>query len=420
MKVNIRYRRPWLYPRQRAAIFSPARYAVIEASTKSGKTVGCMTWLLEEALRGRAGMNYWWVAPVYLQARIAFRRMQRLHFTLGGSGGAGSLFGINRSALTITLPNGAVLWFKSAEKPDNLYGEDVFAAVLDEASRMREDSWHAVRTTLTATRGPVRIIGNVKGKKNWAYLLARKAEAGEPGMSYAKLTAYDAVAAIKPNGRSVLAAAEVADAKRVLPPRVFAELYEAVASDDGGNPFGDVRAHVRPLSALPTVWWGIDLGKAQDYTVLIGLDENGQVTAVHRWQRPWIDTKRWILAAVADRPTLVDSTGLGDPIVEDLHAVRANIEGYTFTLSSKQRLMEGLASAIQENLLWYPEGVVLNELDLFEYEYVRSGVRYSAPQGMHDDCVCALALAQECRRTRRYAPVRLWGGPLSDDEDSAA
>ena len=33
------------------------------------------------------------------------------------------------------------------------------------------------------------------------------------------------------------------------------------------------------------------------------------------------------------------------------------------------------------------------ELEQFEYEYTRTGVRYSAPDGQHDDTVCALALA---------------------------
>ncbi|WP_177236910.1 hypothetical protein [Bradyrhizobium sp. Rc3b] len=73
-----------------------------------------------------------------------------------------------------------VLRFKSAEKPDNLYREDVWACVMDEASRMREEAFHAVRSTLTATRGPIHIIGNVKGRKNWFYIGCRKAEAKEP------------------------------------------------------------------------------------------------------------------------------------------------------------------------------------------------------------------------------------------------
>jgi hypothetical protein len=37
---------------------------------------------------------------------------------------------------------------------------------------------------------------------------------------------------------------------------------------------------------------------------------------------------------------------------------------------------------------------LLDELAAFEYEILPSGrVRYSAPDGMHDDCVIALALA---------------------------
>ena len=36
---------------------------------------------------------------------------------------------------------------------------------------------------------------------------------------------------------------------------------------------------------------------------------------------------------------------------------------------------------------------MVDELESFEYIYSRSGVKYSAPDGMHDDIVCALALA---------------------------
>jgi hypothetical protein len=39
---RIEYERPYLYPKQLAAIFDPRRYSVIEASTKAGKTSGCI------------------------------------------------------------------------------------------------------------------------------------------------------------------------------------------------------------------------------------------------------------------------------------------------------------------------------------------------------------------------------------------
>ena len=52
------------------------RISVIEASTKSGKTEGCITWLMEMAMSGRLGVNYWWVAPISTQAALAFGRMR--------------------------------------------------------------------------------------------------------------------------------------------------------------------------------------------------------------------------------------------------------------------------------------------------------------------------------------------------------
>jgi hypothetical protein len=55
--------------------------------------------------------------------------------------------------------------------------------------------------------------------------------------------------------------------------------------------------------------------------------------------------------------------------------------------------MEGLAVAIQSRAIRYPDGVIVSELEAFEYEYTRTGVRYAAPEGLHDDAVIALGLA---------------------------
>ena len=216
----IRYRRPPLYAKQVDAIFTPARYAVTEASTKSGKTYGCIVWLLEKALlEGRPNRHYWWTAPSASQALIAYGRMKRAVRHLPG------VAFYESAPQRIDLPNGAVVDFRTAEKPDNLYGEDVYAIVLDEATRMRPAVWAAIRTTITATRGQVRIIGNVVGSRNWAYQMARRAEQemrdGNPDWHYAKITAYDAVDA------GILDAAEIADAKAANDARIFQELYLA-------------------------------------------------------------------------------------------------------------------------------------------------------------------------------------------------
>ena len=162
--MQINYQRPYLTTYQKAILDSDARYTITAASTKTGKTASHIIWLFEQALSLKNNQSVWWVAPVYQQAEIAFRRMK-------AQVNIPDFFVSNESKLVLTTPMGSRIEFKSAEKPDNLYGEDVYAAVFDEASRSREDSWFALRSTLTATQGKCKLIGNVKGKRigfiNW-------------------------------------------------------------------------------------------------------------------------------------------------------------------------------------------------------------------------------------------------------------
>jgi len=378
---RVRYTRPHMYPKQKAAIFCKERYSIIEASTKSGKTVGCMVWLAEQAIKGGVNKNYWWVAPVYSQAEIAFRRLK------AGLGNNNYL--ANGSNLTVTLANGSTIWFKGGDKPDSLYGEDVYAAVIDEATRCKEEVWHAIRSTITATQAPIRIIGNVKGRKNWAYQLARKAESGVKGWKYSKITAADAI-----DGK-VLQANEVEEAKRDLPDNVFRELYMAEPSDDEGNPFGIEAIYkcIGKLSDKAPVVWGWDLAKSVDYTWGIALDEDGNVCKSIRWQMDYKETLHRIKDLTGQVPALVDSTGVGDAIIEFLAEAGNNYVGFKFTSASKQQIMERLAVVIQQQEITIPDGLLASELLSFEYVYTRTGVQYSAPNGQHDDGVCALALA---------------------------
>ncbi len=388
----IEYERPHLYPKQFDAIYDPHRYSLIEASTKAGKTSGCIAWFIERALEGQPGWNYWWVAPVSDQALIAFRRAMRAL--------PQDVFTPNISLKTLTLINGAVLWFKSGDKPNSLYGEDVYGVVVDEASRMKEDAYIAIRSTLTYTRAPIRIIGNVRGRKNWFFQLARRAEHDqkvgiEPReMGYHKIIAADAVAA------GVLDAKEIDDARHQMPEQAWRELYLAEPSDDGGNPFGldHIAACVGALSSKPPRYWGWDFAKKRDYSVGIALDEDGKVCRFERFHKPWGETMNEVCQLSRGVPSLGDSTGVGDPIVEGIQRnIGETFQGYHFTSVSKQKLMEGLAVAIQSRTVGFPQGVIVDELEQFEFEYTRTGVRYSAPEGYFDDCVCALALAQMCR-----------------------
>lgn len=383
---------PDLTKYQSAILDSEARFTVTAAATKCGKTFSHLWWIFREALKGKEGNNFWWVAPVYSQAEIAFKRLKAKTVNVKG-------FRINESKLTIITPNGAVIHFKSAEKPDNLYGEDVYAAVFDEFTRARAEAWTALRSTLTATKGKCKFIGNVKGRNNWGYKLAQRAKNGEPGYQFHKITAYDAVDA------GILDLSEVEQARRDLSEKVFNELYLAEPSEDGSNPFGfeHIRKCLAPIGAGQPLYFGVDLAKRKDWTVIIGLDANGKVCHFQRFQMSWDETKKEVIKAIGKSNAIIDSTGVGDPIVEEVVKYCRNAQGLNYASGHrmKQQLMEGLAAAIQGGEVSYPEGIISDELQAFEFEYTTTGgVKYSAPEGFTDDAVNALALAVRCKQSK--------------------
>lgn len=214
---------PILASYQKDIIMSPARFTITEASTKSGKTYSHIIWLYAKAheKKDQTRQNFWWVAPVYTQAKIAFSRLRQYIAHTG-------LYRFHESNLIIHCPNGSEIHFKSAEKPDNLFGEDVYAAVFDEAPRAREEAWFALRTTLSATGGECKLIGNFGGVSNWVHKLKEKAKS-DPEYQYFKITCWDAILA------GIMDEGEVMQAKKDLPDKIFRELYEAEACEDEGQ-----------------------------------------------------------------------------------------------------------------------------------------------------------------------------------------
>ena len=215
--------KPNLSEYQKKILFSSARFTITEASTKAGKTYSHIIWLYGKAHEHKSALNhnYWWVAPVYNQAKIAFKRMRRYLSPTG-------LYKFNESNLVIVCPNGAEIHFKTAEKPDNLFGEDVYAAVFDEAPRARPEAWYALRSTLSSTEAPCKLIGNFGGISNWVHKLKDKSK-NDKEYEYFKITCWDAIEA------GILSRQEVEQAKKDLPPKIFKELYEAEASEDVGQ-----------------------------------------------------------------------------------------------------------------------------------------------------------------------------------------
>jgi phage FluMu gp28-like protein len=161
-------------------------------------------------------------------------------------------------------------------------------------------------------------------------------------------------------------------------------------------------------SPEPTVAMGVDLARVHDFSVIIGLSKTRRITYYDRFQRiSWPLQKARIHSAylkLGKPRTLIDWTGIGDPIVQDLvrmGMIRAS--GVLFTPKSKGELIDGLAAGIEKGEVGLIDNnQILNELEAFEFTTTKAGnIRYSAPDGLYDDTVCALALAY--RAVRRGA-----------------
>jgi hypothetical protein len=142
--------------------------------------------------------------------------------------------------------------------------------------------------------------------------------------------------------------------------------------------------------------------------------ETGRCFAMDRFNHlDWPIQKERILAfARKYRGRLIlDASGVGDPIFDDLKRVYVDIEGFKFTAHSKTDLVQRLIVAVEQRKVAWPGtasgqstvngeqwGVLTAEMRRYEYQIGPSGgITYNAPGGYHDDCVMALALANHRR-----------------------
>ena len=150
-----------------------------------------------------------------------------------------------------------------------------------------------------------------------------------------------------------------------------------------------------------TYFLGVDLAKHVDFTVMTILDGDGNQVYWNRInQFDWPYQKQLIaeIAKSYGAKVLIDSTGIGDPIFDDLRRAGLDITGYKFTSESKRQLVEALMLSLeQEKIRLLSEPIQINEMKMFGYEITASGIKYNAPEGKHDDCVFALALANWAR-----------------------
>lgn len=362
------------HPAQRAVLDSAARFRVLMCGRRFGKSFIAQLEALNAIARGE---QVGYITPTYLLAKSFFMDLTK---ALPPS------VKRNASDLTIEMNDGLMRFF-TGERLDNLRGMKFHLVIVDETDYIPgiEDGWiNSIRPTLTDYKGRALFLSTPRGRR-FMYQCHLRGQGQEAEWQSFKFTTYD-----NPH----IDPSEIDAARSIMPDVAFRQEYLADPAENAANPFGDayIRQCTFPLSGGPAVCYGIDLAKAVDWTVIIGMDASGSVCYLDRFQRDWRSTREAI-RSLPRAPIAIDSTGVGDPIFEDLAADGYDVEGYKFTSLSKQQLMDGLRSGIHQRKITFPDGIITQELGVFEYQYTSHGVRYSAPSGFTDDAVMALSLA---------------------------
>jgi len=365
---------------------SKARFRVVPCGRRFGKTyLGCNEELAFSC--NHPNTLSVWCAPTYRQTKIAYRLIKQAI--------AGLPTHTSDSELRIELPNAAVLSFVSSDNYDALRGNGIHFLVCDEFASIAENAWlEVLRPCLSDTRGRALLLGSPKGQNLFYRLYQRGCDPLYPDWE-----SFTAPSSANP----YIPSEEIEAAKRELPEDAFRQEYEAEFLADNAGVFrgidGCISGVLEPPRTGHTYVLGWDPAKHQDLSVVCVLDVD-TMHVVYFDRSNQIDYT--IQLAHVDKVArlyfnafiLMDCTGVGDPLLEQLQRRLLNVEGYLFTNASKKVLIETLAIGIQNRSLTFPEiAVMIAELRMMEYTLTPSRmIQYSAPPGEHDDTVIALAL----------------------------
>jgi len=288
--------------------------------------------------------------------------------------------------------------FRSADRPENIEGFGYDKVFLNEAGIILKDEYlwnNAIRPMLWEYKAPAVVGGTPKGKGLFYELAERGKDKEQPNYELFHFTTFD---------NPYLDAEHIKKEMLDMPEAVVQQEIYAQFLEDSGVVFkrvSDVCVAIprKPIDGHLYVI-GVDLAKVQDYTVLAVYDRstNEQVYQDRFNKLDWNFQKekiRTIAKLYNNALCVVDATGIGDPIVDDLLRSGVSVLPFKLTNQSKKEIIEKLSIWIEQRFIKMINlAETVTEFNNFTYDISSNGnIRYNAPVGFHDDIVIAHALA---------------------------
>lgn len=376
------------------ALDEGTKRAVIVWNRRSGKDKTCFNYMIKKAFEKKG--TYFYFLPTYSQAKkVIWDNIDNDGLRMLDHVPKEVIAGTNGTELKIELINGSVIQLIAADEfKKSGVGTNPIGVVFSEYSITNPDAWKFVSPILAANGGWAIFNFTPRGM-NHAFNLLNQAKANEKW--YTEVLTVDET--------HVFTDEALEEEKRNNPQDFFEQEYYCKFIEGAGQFFKRIddclieeREGFEPNHKYQI---GVDLAKYLDFTVITIIDLNTfNVLKQERFnQIDWNLQKAKIEAIYHkyNKPLIyIDSTGVGDPIYEDLARRGLRIEGYKFNETSRKDLLNNLAIKIEQGKIRIPDSEILKaELQSFHYELrgETGRIKLTVPEGMHDDTVFSLALA---------------------------
>ena len=393
--MNITLFKPHLGQRRVIDSFASSKhkFGVVATGRQYGKSLLgqnlLLYWLLSTPKQKGA-----WISPIYNQGKKVFQELLNAANKIVVSS--------NKADLTMQFVNGSTLQFLSAERYDSIRGFSFHYMVIDEAAFIREDAINeAIFPTLSAIGKKCLVISTPKSK-NWFYNSYLKGSTDNDDY-----ISFRGISTDNPH----IDRHFIEEQSKSLPTDIYRQEYLAEFSEATNDVFRGLET-----TCILNEWeeprrnkryyFGADVGLSNDYTVCTILDESGRTAKILRFNGTTIeDAGKTIVTTLRKynvKGGYVETNNIGQAIYELIRSEGIKCKGFTTTQDSKLKGVRALIHDIEEGVIELPSKNLMtecyNELSAYTYKVNTNGkLSFSHPNGMHDDVVDSLWLANLSR-----------------------
>lgn len=394
------------YSHQRAVINElidgkgTSKKVVTVSSRQKGKSFMIANILLYYAINWKT--KNFCLSPTLKQVKTVFETIYN------GIVASGLIKKANATDLEITLTNGSIIKFCSAEQREALRGYTVSGILcIDECCYIPDDIFYMVVAWTDVYKAPILMTSTpfIKEGFFWNYY-----NYGLEGVNNT-VTINWTDERFREDIEKILPKEKLEEYRKVFPSNIFKTDYLGEWLDDEGSVFTHFKECVKNVQISPNdkLYVGIDWanGVNGDDTVISILNEKGEQVYLSYWNNlntnQQIDVISETLRPIEKQIVVIqpELNSIGTPYTDLLKdrlqvSTRSKVQGFNTTNQSKAEIVSDLQVAFEQgNISILDDEKQLRQLSTYSAEYnpKTRNIYYNAPQGLHDDLCIALMLS---------------------------